>query len=99
VVNIPMNAGDGDAEYFEAWGTVERAVKRFAPDLLLVSAGFDAHEEDPLAGMRVTADGFRELAARLRGAAPRLAAVLEGGYNLATLPGLVRSAHEGFAGP
>jgi acetoin utilization deacetylase AcuC-like enzyme len=95
-----LSAGCGDEDYLRAFDhVVLPALERFGPDLLLVSAGFDAHEEDPLAGMRVTADGFRELAARLRGAAPRLAAVLEGGYNLATLPGLVRSAHEGFAGP
>ena len=64
---------------------------------MLVSAGFDAHERDPLAGMRVTADGFRELAKRTTALAPRVAAVLEGGYNLDTLPGLVGAALEGFA--
>ena len=64
-------------------------MQRFEPDLVLVSAGFDAHEDDPLAGMRVTEDGFRELASRSAALAPRVAAVLEGGYNLATLPGLV----------
>ena len=69
----------------------------FAPDLLLVSAGFDAHADDPLAGMEVSEEGFRELAARCARLAPRLAAVLEGGYNLATLPRLVAAAHEGFS--
>ncbi len=53
---------------------------------MLVSAGFDAHTEDPLAGMNVTEDGFRELARRSAALAPRCAAVLEGGYNLSTLP-------------
>jgi acetoin utilization deacetylase AcuC-like enzyme len=75
---------------------VERAVTQFEPDLLLVSAGFDAHVDDPLAGMRVTAAGFRELAQRTRQLAPRVAAVLEGGYNLRTLPELVEAALEGF---
>ncbi len=55
----PLAAGSGDAEYFEAWETVERAVTGFEPDLLLVSAGFDAHTDDPLADMRLSADGFR----------------------------------------
>jgi acetoin utilization deacetylase AcuC-like enzyme len=96
VVNIPLPPGTGDEGYFEAWETVARAVTRFAPDLLLVSAGFDAHVEDPLADMEVTADGFRELARRAAGLAPRVAAVLEGGYNLATLPTLVEAALEGF---
>ena len=56
---------------------------------MLVSAGFDAHEDDPLADMRVTEDGFRELSRRCAALAPRVAAVLEGGYEVETLPGLV----------
>ena len=75
------------------------ALERFQPDLLIVSAGFDAHVDDPLAGMRVTGDGFRELARRAAASAPRVAAVLEGGYNLATLPALVGAALEGFRAP
>ena len=97
-LNVPLPAGAGDAEYRAAFGElVEPAVRVFAPDLLLVSAGFDAHADDPLAGMEVSEEGFRELAARCARLAPRLAAVLEGGYNLATLPRLVAAAHEGFS--
>jgi len=97
IVNVPMSAGSGDEEYLRAFDhTVAPAIERYAPDLVLVSAGFDAHEQDPLAGMLVTADGFRELARRTAAIAPRLAAVLEGGYNLTTLPGLVGAALEGF---
>jgi acetoin utilization deacetylase AcuC-like enzyme len=96
-LNIPLSAGAGDEEYLRAFDhLVEPAIARFAPDVLLVSAGFDAHLEDPLAEMRVTAAGFRELAARARRLAPRVAAVLEGGYNLATIAELVGAAHEGF---
>jgi acetoin utilization deacetylase AcuC-like enzyme len=96
-LNIPLSAGSGDDEYERAFDhIVEPAVRAFAPDLVLVSAGFDAHEEDPLAQMRVTEDGFRELARRSAALAPRFAAVLEGGYNLGTLPRLVASALEGF---
>ncbi len=98
-VNVPMSAGSGDDEYLHAFDhTVAPALERFAPDLVVVSAGFDAHERDPLAGMRVTADGFAELARRTRAIAPRLAAVLEGGYNLETLPTLVGAALVGFGG-
>jgi acetoin utilization deacetylase AcuC-like enzyme len=97
-VNIPMSAGSGDDEYFHAFDhVVSPAVQKFEPDVLLVSAGFDAHERDPLAGMRVTEDGFRELSRRCATLAPRFAAILEGGYNLATLPGLVRASLEGFS--
>ncbi len=96
LVNLPLPAGTDDAGYLEAWQLVEQAVTAFEPELLLVSAGFDAHVDDPLANMRVTADGFRELAQRATSLAPRVAAVLEGGYNLRTLPDLVEAALEGF---
>jgi acetoin utilization deacetylase AcuC-like enzyme len=96
LVNLPLPAGTGDEGYLAAWRDVERVVHAFEPELLLVSAGFDAHEEDPLAQMRVTAGCFRELAKRASRLAPRVAAVLEGGYNLRTLPGLVGAALEGF---
>jgi acetoin utilization deacetylase AcuC-like enzyme len=97
ILNVPMSEGSGDEEYLRAFDhTVAPALERFQPELVLVSAGFDAHLDDPLAQMRVTADGFRELAWRTAALAPRLGAVLEGGYNLATLPSLVRAALEGF---
>jgi acetoin utilization deacetylase AcuC-like enzyme len=97
-VNVPLPAGSGDAEYLDAFRTtVEPAVSAFAPELVLVSAGFDAHVDDPLAHMRVTVDGFRELARRCASLAPRTCAVLEGGYEIATLPRLVDAAREGFA--
>ena len=96
-VNVPLAAGCGDVEYLEAFEReVEPAVRAFEPELLLVSAGFDAHVADPLASMRVTEDGFRELARRCRALAERVAAVLEGGYELETLPQLVDAALDGF---
>ena len=97
LVNVPLPAGSTDEDYLHAWDErVEPAVRRFDPELLLVSAGFDAHEEDPIAEMLVTEAGFRELAARSAALAPRMAAVLEGGYNVETLPRLVGAALEGF---
>jgi acetoin utilization deacetylase AcuC-like enzyme len=97
-VNVPLAAGSGDEEYAGAFvARVEPAVARFDPHLLLVSAGFDAHDRDPLAAMEVTEDGFRELARRCAALAPRVAAVLEGGYNVRTLPALVEAALDGFA--
>ena len=96
-LNLPLGAGSGDEDYARVFESeVEPAVRAFAPDLVLVSAGFDAHEQDPLADMNLTQDGFRDLAARCARLAPRLAAVLEGGYNLETLPALVAAAAEGF---
>ena len=96
-VNVPLRAGSGDEEYLAAFAQiVEPAVERFEPELVLVSAGFDAHYADPLSDMRVTDDGFRELARRCRALSDRVAAVLEGGYDLETLPGLVEAALDGF---
>ncbi len=96
-LNVPLPAGSGDEEYVRVFrDTVEPAVARFEPDLVLVSAGFDAHREDPLAEMRLTEEGFRELSRRSAALAPRCAAVLEGGYNVATLPRLVEASLEGF---
>jgi acetoin utilization deacetylase AcuC-like enzyme len=97
VVNVPLAAGSGDQEYLEAFSSiVEPELAAFEPDLVIVSAGFDAHVDDPLGGMAVTADGFREMAGRVVETAPRVAAVLEGGYNLDTLPGLVDATLQGF---
>ena len=97
-LNIPLSAGCGDEEYLRAFDhLVEPAVRAFEPELLLVSAGFDAHREDPLASMNVTEDGFRDMANRCSALAPRCAAVLEGGYNLSTLPRLVAAALDGFS--
>jgi len=97
-LNVPLAAGSGDAEYMRAFAeVVEPAVHAFRPDVVLVSAGFDAHRDDPLAQMEISADGFRELGRRCGALGPRVAAVLEGGYNLDTLPGLVEAALEGFS--
>ena len=97
-LNVPLAAGSGDREYERAFAELlEPAVRSFDPELLLVSAGFDAHEADPLAGMELSVDGYRELSRRCAALAPRIAAVLEGGYNLATLPALVEASLDGFA--
>jgi len=97
-LNVPLSAGCGDEDYERAFDhVVEPALRAFEPELVIVSAGFDAHTEDPLASMNVTEDGFRELARRSAALAPRVAAVLEGGYDPRTLPGLVEAALEGFS--
>jgi acetoin utilization deacetylase AcuC-like enzyme len=98
LLNVPLPAGSTDEDYLRAFAErVEPAVAAFEPELVLVSAGFDAHEDDPLAGMLVTEAGFRELARRSAALGQKVAAVLEGGYNLETLPGLVTAALEGFS--
>jgi acetoin utilization deacetylase AcuC-like enzyme len=97
LLNVPLPGGSGDREWLDAFEeTAAPKVRRFDPQLLLVSAGFDAHVDDPLADMALTDGGFRELARRCAELAPRVAAVLEGGYNLETLPRLVEAALGGF---
>jgi acetoin utilization deacetylase AcuC-like enzyme len=97
VVNVPLPAGSGDDEYVRAFDElVEPVVRAFEPELVIVAAGFDAHRDDPLAEMTMTADGYRQLARRCAALGPRVAAVLEGGYNLEKLPDLVEAALEGF---
>jgi len=92
-VNVPLPAGSGDEPYLEAMErVVEPAIRAFEPGLLLVSAGFDAAAGDPLADMALTEAGFRELARRAESLSERTAFILEGGYNIATLPALVGAA-------
>jgi acetoin utilization deacetylase AcuC-like enzyme len=97
LVNLPLPAGTGDAAYLKSFEHAERAVAAFEPELLLVSAGFDAHAADPLAQLELSTGLFATLAERAAAMAPRVAAVLEGGYNLQTLPDLVAAALEGFS--
>jgi acetoin utilization deacetylase AcuC-like enzyme len=90
-MNIPLPAGTGDAEYLEIFHSVLRpALKAYRPDMVIVSAGFDAHRDDPLAGMNVTTDGYMALTGVVTEIAGelcqgRLLSCLEGGYNLNAL--------------
>jgi acetoin utilization deacetylase AcuC-like enzyme len=91
-LNVQLQAGAGDDEIVQALeGTVAPALEAFAPDVLLVSAGFDAAAGDPIGGLEVTEAGFAALGARATTIAERVAFVLEGGYNTRTLSGLVGS--------
>jgi acetoin utilization deacetylase AcuC-like enzyme len=94
-LNVPLQAGSGDEVYLE---TLERivapAIAAFEPELLLVSAGFDAAAGDLLGGMRVTERGFAEMTRRVSALAPRVGFVLEGGYTIENLPSLVGAVLE-----
>ncbi len=88
-VNVPMEAGSTDADYALVHREVVGPVlEEFRPELMLVSAGYDAHERDPLASMRMTTQGYAETVGHLRDVAARhgaLALVTEGGYELTAL--------------
>lgn len=90
-VNLPMTGGKTDDSYFLAFDTLVLPILReFSPDTIIVSAGFDAHAADPLAGMALSSEAYLGLTRRLRDVAERvcqgrLLHVLEGGYNLDAL--------------
>jgi acetoin utilization deacetylase AcuC-like enzyme/formylglycine-generating enzyme required for sulfatase activity len=87
-INVPLPPGSGDKEYLEAFEQRLRpAALSFAPDFVFISAGFDAHENDTLGGMRVTTEGYGRLSRIVKQIADRccqgrLVSVLEGGYGL-----------------
>lgn len=84
-LNIPLPAGTGGNRYREEFATrVVPALREFVPGLLLISAGFDAHRDDPLADLRLTESSFGELTRQVVDIAPTVS-VLEGGYDLAAL--------------
>ncbi len=96
-INVPLPAGSTDAVYIEAFKEkLEPAALTFSPDFVLISAGFDAHENDLLGGMKVTTQGFAQLTAIVKTIAQkccenRLVAVLEGGYDLEGLADAVEA--------
>ena len=91
VVNMPLRPGTGSAAFRHAWETVGLpALERFAPELLIISAGFDGHKADPLADLRLETEDFGWITDRLLEVADRccpgrVVSVLEGGYDLQAL--------------
>jgi acetoin utilization deacetylase AcuC-like enzyme len=90
-INVPMEAGEGDEAYRTVFHKVlVPAADHFHPEFVIISAGFDAHREDPLAQMGLTEEGYADLTGIVAGiarrhAGGRILSSLEGGYNLAAL--------------
>jgi acetoin utilization deacetylase AcuC-like enzyme len=102
-VNIPLPAGTGDGGYADVFSEIVLPLfSAFRPDMLVLSAGYDAHESDPLGAMVVTSAGFGHLTRMLTGAADGagtpIVAVLEGGYDLPALGASVVATLEALAG-
>jgi acetoin utilization deacetylase AcuC-like enzyme len=103
-INVPLPAGTGDAGYLSALERVVMpAIRNFAPQLLLVSAGQDPSAFDPLARMAMSADGFRQMAAAMAALADevcdgRLVALHEGGYSQGYAPVCTWGVVEGLSG-
>jgi acetoin utilization deacetylase AcuC-like enzyme len=86
--NMPMRLGSGDKDYFHAYQDIlPGLVERFDPDIVLVSAGYDLHVNDPLAGLRVTNEGIKNIVRSIVTSKKRMPYIfcLEGGYNLSSL--------------
>lgn len=103
--NLPLPAGTGDERYLEVFREIAvPEVERFRPDLLVVSAGFDAWRSDPLGGLALTEEAYGQIGSLLAGLAARssqgrLVSVLEGGYDLDALPRLVEAFLGGCGTP
>ncbi|MDS0282068.1 histone deacetylase family protein [Haloarcula onubensis] len=102
-VNVVYQPGADTADYLTAIDeVVAPEIEAFDPDLLLVSAGFDAHEHDPISRMQVSTEGYGVMTERMvdlaEGCEAGLAFVLEGGYGLDTLSDSVKMVHEVFDG-
>lgn len=103
-INLPIPKGYGDAEYAAIFERLLSPVaEQFRPDLILVSAGFDPHMDDPMGGMRLTADGFAAMTASIKKIADtvccgRMVYSLEGGYNTDALSGSVKAVLKEMSG-
>jgi acetoin utilization deacetylase AcuC-like enzyme len=90
-LNVPMPAGMGDTEYLEVFNKILRpALQAYRPDAVIISAGFDAHHDDPLAGMNLSTPGYVALSRVVKDIAGefsqgRILSCLEGGYDLEAL--------------
>ncbi len=104
-LNVPLAAGAGDDAFAGALEAgLDELGSRLRPAVILISAGFDAHEEDPLGGMRVTDEGYRRLTRAIVEAADlwsegKIISVLEGGYDLHALGSAARAHVEELASP
>ena len=90
--NVPMSSGAGDKEYLSVYENIlPPLVKAFEPDLILVSAGYDIHRNDPLSGIRVSDEGIRSIVNSILSCSSNpFIFALEGGYNLSALGESVR---------
>ncbi len=101
-LNIPLPAGCGNDEYLQAFHEIVLpAAKKFDPQFVLISAGFDAHRDDPLGGMEVDESGFAEMARMMlqiagESAGGKCLALLEGGYDLGALKCSVAAVLDAF---
>ncbi len=90
VLNVPLNAGTKPHEFFNAYDNIFRKIKTFKPEFILLSAGFDAHKDDPLAQINLESKDYYTLTNRILILAKeicggKVVSILEGGYDLNAL--------------
>lgn len=101
-LNFPMSAGSSDEDYIRTFSDeIVPALEKFQPELIIISAGFDAHYKDPLAEMNLTEEGFKTMTKltneiALKFSEGKILSVLEGGYNLDALASSVESHLRAF---
>jgi acetoin utilization deacetylase AcuC-like enzyme len=101
-LNFPMPAGSDDEDYLKVFGEeIVPALEKFQPEFIIISAGFDAHRDDPLAGMNLTEEAFHKMTKLTNEVArkfsnSKILSVLEGGYNLKALALSVESHLKGL---
>lgn len=102
ILNIPLAPGDGSAAFRKVWSTLGLpAIHTFKPDLILISAGFDAHQRDPLAQLEVQDEDYRWITEEIcelakENSQGRVASILEGGYDMQALATAARAHVQGL---
>ncbi|KTT35742.1 acetylpolyamine aminohydrolase [Pseudomonas oryzihabitans] len=97
-LNLPMPHGASEADFFACLDQAETALRAFAPDVLVLSLGFDIYEKDPQSKVSVSHAGFQRLGQRIRALELPCVVVQEGGYDIATLEENARRFFEGLTG-
>jgi acetoin utilization deacetylase AcuC-like enzyme len=95
-LNLPQEQGTGDQDYLSALDDGLDAIRRFAPDAILVSLGFDAYAEDPIGYLSITTEGFGQIGERISALGLPTVLIQEGGYNVADLTKNLSSFLKGF---
>ncbi|OWJ59022.1 acetylpolyamine amidohydrolase, partial [Inquilinus limosus] len=97
-LNLPLALGTGDEGWLAAVDRAVAAVERAGVDAVVVSLGFDASKDEPLAALQVTEDGFARAGAAIRGLGKPAAIIQEGGYAVDVLGRLLARFFDGFSG-
>jgi len=95
-INIPLPPGSGDDIYLDAINRIMPMAEQFNPDIVAVSAGFDAHKDDPLLNLNLTTNTYHEIGKTLSSKFENIFATLEGGYNTNVLPKCIHNFIDGI---